>query len=108
MIVYLAGEPMAPSDYRTLLAGADPVCTLHRDHGTARPLRLVAHHVHPLAYGGRSTPGNLAVVCDNGHYSVHEILNLLLKGKPLPRYFGTRLERAMASRGYELIGATRG
>lgn len=106
MIVYLNGEPMAPSAVRTLLPGLEPACVLHRDHGWVRPLRLVAHHVHPLGHGGPDVKANLAVVCDNGHMNVHEILKLLLKGEPLPaRRFGTRTERAMARRGYGLIRA---
>lgn len=104
MIVYLDGEPMAPDGARTLAAGLEPVCVLHKNH-TPRPLRLVAHHVHPAAHGGRTVKGNLAVVCDTGHYNVHTILDVLLGDGRWPARFGSPSERAMARRGYELIRA---
>lgn len=104
MIVYLLDEPMHRDAVHSLTAGSDPACVLHRRH-TPRPLRLVAHHVWPLAHGGPSGSENLAIVCDTGHYSVHEVLRILLAGKPLPPRFGTRTEREMARRGYVAIRA---
>ncbi len=105
LTVYLDGEPLPPDDAHTLVGARELVCALHRDHRPL-PLRLVAHHVLPKASGGRTEPGNLAVICDTGHYNVHEILAALLAGKVLPGGFGSRSERGMAQRGHDLIQAT--
>lgn len=53
---------------------AGNACTLHRSHGTAKPLRTVLHHVWPLGMGGPNIASNKEPVCDNGHYSVHILI----------------------------------
>jgi hypothetical protein len=57
-------------------------CSLHRTHGSARPLRTVLHHVWPLGMGGPNTAANKVATCDNGHYAVHELLTWLVRNIP--------------------------
>lgn len=107
MIVYLLGEPMPVAEVRALTGAREPVCVLHRYHAP-QPLRLVAHHVWPLGHGGPAgKKAELALMCDNGHAAIHEILKVMLAGMLLPPHFGARTERRMARRGYELIQAGR-
>ena len=80
-------------------------CEVHGYHWPT-PLRTVVHHIFPQEYGGPSTPENLVKVCDNGHYNIHEILNALLRDRPIPK--GTRAERQIAVRGFDAIRKSRG
>jgi hypothetical protein len=51
-------------------------CWGHKDHGTARPLRIVGHHIVPKEWGG-DPKGELYWCCDNFHYAVHRIMDWL-------------------------------
>jgi hypothetical protein len=53
-------------------------CTIHKYHGTAKPARTVWHHIWPKGWGGPDyKPGHDGGVwtCDNGHYTVHRLLD---------------------------------
>jgi hypothetical protein len=75
-------------------------CTVHGYHWP-KPMRTVKHHIHPLAHGGPDTKANLVLVCDTGHYNIHDLLAQLMLG--LPMFGGTRAERTYAAQGYEAI-----
>jgi len=53
--------------------------------------------------GGPDVPGNIAMVCDTGHRSVHVFLAWMLFGEPGgdPEPDCTRTEKAMGRRGHE-------
>lgn len=78
---------------------ADNVCSVHRSHGSAKPLELDSHHVWPLAMGGPDVVANRVWLCPNGHRNVHHLLRLLVEGKPLIKYHVK--ERAVAQSGYD-------
>ncbi len=94
---YQDGQPVDDHLY-ALLPGAAR-CRLHRYH-SPRPLRLVVHHILPKYLGGTDDPGNLAVVCDTGHYNTHALLDHLAEHGALPPAHGTRAERALAREGH--------
>lgn len=73
-------------------------CQVHGYHWPP-PLRVVVHHIQPLAMNGPDTPANRVTVCDTGHYDIHRCLDDLLHGQPSTR--GTRKERALARQGYD-------
>lgn len=84
-------------------------CAVHR-HRELVPIER--HHVWPLGEGGPDAPTNRIVVCANGHYSIHALLDLLLKNRgQLPwtvrRQYGPRV-RQYARAGYEQITAHEG
>jgi hypothetical protein len=72
-------------------------CALHRNHGSARPIRGAVHHVWPQAAGGPDTPTNRVHICSNGHDAVHAVMWAIVNNHPLPRC--SRTELAMAKRG---------
>jgi len=80
-------------------------CEVHKYHWPV-PLRTVKHHIHPQEFGGPTTPANLVKVCDNGHYSIHTVLDALLRGKTPPK--STRRERQLAELGFTMIQTARG
>lgn len=92
------GQPVDENALRTLDARTAR-CRLHRYH-RPRPLRLVIHHILPKAHGGTDDPDNLAIVCDTGHYNVHNAFERLLDdgGHAIP--CGTRSEWALAREGF--------
>jgi hypothetical protein len=55
-------------------------CEVHGYH-YPKPARTVKHHKHPQEYGGKTTPENLVLVCDTGHYNIHTWIDVNLKGK---------------------------
>lgn len=55
-------------------------CVVHGYHWP-RPARTVKHHIIPESVGGPTNPGNLLMVCDTGHYNIHEYIDAVLKGK---------------------------
>lgn len=76
--------------------------------------RFVNHHIQPQVCGGLTQPPNIAQVCDNCHYTVHACmfeLRLMIGPRPatavdqknLSR--GSRKQRALAARGYNLCVA---
>jgi hypothetical protein len=68
-----------------------------------RPLRIVWHHILPQAAGGKTTPENLAALCDSCHYAVHSLLVTMLANdgqlQPNPDYHRDRV--ALAQQGYD-------
>ena len=72
-------------------------CVLHKDHGTARPIRGHVHHIHPQGAGGPDVPANRATVCANGHDAVHAVMWAIVEGLPVPAC--SRKELAMARDG---------
>lgn len=72
-------------------------CELHRDHGTAKPIRGAVHHVWPRGAGGPDTPDNKVTICSNGHDAVHAVMWALVNGDVVPRC--ARSEMALARRG---------
>lgn len=96
---YEDGQPVTSPVPRTLAPGGAARCRLHRYHYPP-PLRLVVHHILPREHGGTSHRDNLAIVCDNGHYATHELLDELLEHGVLATRRGTRSERALAWDGY--------
>lgn len=76
------------------------LCTVHGYHYPT-PLRTVKHHIVPQEYGGPTTPENLLLVCDNGHYAIHAIQDAMLAGTAIPK--GTRKEYAYAQQGALVI-----
>lgn len=88
---------------RLTLAGDH--CVVHGYHWPT-PLRTVRHHILPEAEGGKAVETNLVKTCDTGHYNIHDLLDLLLAGKPI-LHLGTRREREIATEGYKRIMAAR-
>lgn len=76
------------------------ICEVHRVH-VPKPLRIVKHHIRPLAMGGADIAENWVWVCDTGHYNIHRLMGYLLSGKPKLPALGARAERALAKRGYD-------
>lgn len=64
-----------------------------------RPLRFVWHHILPQACGGQTSSGNLIALCDNCHYSVHELMWQMAHPPVTAR--GNRKQAALAARGYD-------
>jgi hypothetical protein len=86
----------------------DTTCEVHR-HRELVPIEV--HHVHPLGQGGLNVAGNRITVCANGHFSIHALMDRLLKGNGVVawttrRRYGKKV-RAYAQRGYEEIVAGR-
>lgn len=79
------------------ITGRAWTCALHKDHGSARPLRGCVHHVWPHGAGGPDAPGNRVDVCETGHQNVHLTMWELAHGRPAPGC--SRTELAMARRG---------
>lgn len=71
-------------------------------HHTA--LRFVWHHILPQVCGGKSEAANLAELCDNCHYAVHEVLWGLAHGAP-PSREATTVQFQLAKVGYDLAVA---
>ena len=71
-------------------------CTVHGYHWPP-PARTVRHHITPLGDGGPDTPENECLVCDTGHYNIHEYYNARKKGLTPPKV--TRNERDIAEQG---------
>jgi hypothetical protein len=72
-------------------------CVLHKDHGTAVPIRGAVHHVFPRGAGGPDIPANKVTVCGNGHDAVHAVMWELAHGRP--PLACSRTELALAKRG---------
>ncbi len=72
-------------------------CALHKDHGSARPIRGAVHHVWPVGAGGPDTAANRVTICSNGHDAVHATMWELVNGRPPPRC--ARSELALARQG---------
>lgn len=96
------------SEQRSIAAETQP-CTLHRDHGTARPARTAWHHLWPIGWGGPDLdydqPGGIWT-CDNGHYTIHRILDWWRKdkstpGREIPPFVHSRSELKAAHEGYQ-------
>lgn len=79
------------------LAPGTWTCALHRDHGSARPIRGAVHHVWPQGAGGPDIPANRVTICESGHGNVHAVMWALVNGRPPPRC--ARTELAMARQG---------
>jgi HNH endonuclease len=65
-----------------------------------KPSRFVWHHIQPKAAGGPSTQANLVGVCDNCHYTIHDLmwrLSRMVDSAGL----GTRKQRRVALQGYD-------
>lgn len=62
---------------RTLAAGPNVVCVLHRYH---RPevVSFDVHHVIPTYMGGPDVLSNRIVVCPTGHRNLHVLIGALL------------------------------
>lgn len=95
------------TEQRSVPAENQP-CTLHRDHGTARPGRTVWHHLWPIGWGGPDLdygePGGVWT-CDNGHYTIHRALDWFRKTKQPavtghPPFAMSRTELRAAREGY--------
>lgn len=68
-------------------------CTIHGYHWP--PInRTVKHHIIPQEWDGPTTPENLLLVCDNGHYNIHLYLEALLSDQTPPKV--TRKEKHYA------------
>ena len=74
-------------------------CALHKDHGSAKPLRMVVHHIQPLGMGGPDIKENKIVICNTGHLNVHWLLASLVYGFSVDG--GSRTERKLAKQGYD-------
>ena len=82
-------------------------CAVHR-HRQLVPLQV--HHVHPTGMGGADVAANRVTLCANGHYAVHALLDLLLKGDGrvpwrVRRQYGHRV-RNYAAAGYRAVRGT--
>lgn len=78
-------------------------CQVHK-HRAWVPLER--HHVWPLGMGGPNTDANKVTVCANGHYSIHEVIDRLIKNNgsvPDVRHFSPKV-RALALRGWTAAG----
>jgi len=84
--------------YKTLtLAPGTWDCALHKDHGSARPITGVVHHVQPRGAGGPDVESNRVHICPTGHYNVHAVMWEMVNDRPAPHCAKTEL--AMARRG---------
>jgi len=63
---------------------AGNLCSVHKYHWPP-PVRTVKHHILPKELGGPTTPDNLLLVCDNGHYSIHAFMDARLRGFATPK-----------------------
>jgi hypothetical protein len=79
------------------LAPGTWTCELHVNHGSAKPIRGVVHHVQPRGAGGPDTEANKVHICSNGHDAVHAVMWELVNDRPAPHCAKTEL--AMARRG---------
>ncbi len=61
--------------------------------------RFVVHHIQPQVAGGKSVPENQIVLCDNCHYTIHNLMYSMATGIP-PKIKGTREQRKIAEQGY--------
>jgi hypothetical protein len=85
----MAGAPMLKPGTWT--------CALHKNHGTARPIRGAVHHVWPRGAGGPDVASNKVTICSNGHDAVHAVMWELVSGR-LPLRCAVK-ELTMARRG---------
>lgn len=72
-------------------------CALHKDHGSARPIRGAVHHVWPRGAGGPDVATNRVTICETGHANVHAIMWEIVNSRPAPKC--ARTELAMAKSG---------
>jgi len=78
-------------------------CEVHK-HRELVPIER--HHVWPLGQGGPNVEANKVTVCANGHYSIHALLDLLLKGRgKVP--WTTRRQYGRGVRKYAQLGYDR-
>lgn len=59
-------------------------CALHKNHGTANPIRGIVHYIQPLGAGGLDTFENKIIICANGHDAIHAVMWAMLTNKPVP------------------------
>lgn len=71
-------------------------------HHTPKPRRYVWHHILPQVCGGKTVEANLVQLCDNCHYSVHDMLWHLKQTGFLPKTGGTAQQKNLAAQGYGL------
>jgi len=71
-------------------------------HHTA--LRFVWHHILPQVCGGKTETANLAELCDNCHYAVHQVMYALSRGAA-PAKAATDKQFQLAKVGYDLAVA---
>lgn len=71
-------------------------------HHTA--LRFVWHHILPQVCGGKTETANLAELCDNCHYAVHELMWNMAHGAPIPKA-ATDAQFGLAREGFDLAVA---
>ena len=81
--------------------GRATTCQLAKVHRPV-PLRFIWHHVLPQACGGKTEADNLAQLCDSCHYSVHILMWYVANGGIPAGVKGTRTQRDLAMRGYNL------
>lgn len=86
------------SNHDATLKVVGNLCTVHGFWHRPQPTRTVKHHILPQEYGGPTTPENLVLVCDTGHYNIHAALDAMIHKKPIPKV--TRRELAIARQGY--------
>ena len=79
------------------ITGRTWTCALHKDHGSAVPLRGAVHHVWPRGAGGPDVAGNRVDLCETGHSNTHAVMWELAHGRPAPKC--ARSELALAQRG---------
>lgn len=81
-----AGLPdeLTPSGAFTLPPGTW-TCALHKNHGSAKPIRGAVHHVQPRGAGGADTSDNKVNICSNGHDAVHAVMWELVNRRPPPK-----------------------
>lgn len=80
-----------------LLITGSWTCSLHKDHGSAKPIRGAVHHVWPRGAGGPDIPSNRVAVCETGHANVHTVMWALVSSLPPPKC--ARAEAVLARRG---------
>lgn len=76
-------------------------CEVHIDHGTARPLFVSGHHIHPKEWGG-DPQGEILWVCEIGHQNIHSYMYAYVAKRTLPRV--ARKEKAWAVEGLKRSG----
>lgn len=57
-------------------------CVLHKDHGSAQPFYLQAHHEHPqewqMKLWGKVRDKKMANICGTGHDTTHRLIDLMM------------------------------
>ena len=97
-----AAAVRSPVEAHTELAGVRATrCQFGDQEHQHTALRFVWHHILPQVCGGKTEKSNLAELCDNCHYAVHNVMYALSRGAA-PAKAATQEQFMLAQTGYQL------